>query len=231
MTALGIFLLSSLFFVLIGMAEFAVLLFLLRRSENSLSSQNTLQLSNNTTCISSTLDYVEDRKGVNGHVNNSNHSRRASKFIFYSTKIDFYATILFPILYGMFNVCYWVLYMKWMSSFYEYTRFHFESNPTIEITKSNFTIVNQFIVTITDILNLERKFGAVIRNSSNIGIEWTPEIKVTIMKKSFTNSRHFSTWWLPRSNDFSCWIYFNNETLDIRFQIWSHKFTVADMMN
>merc|ERR1712038_647387 len=35
MTALGIFLLSSLFFVLMGMAELAVLLFLLRRSEHS----------------------------------------------------------------------------------------------------------------------------------------------------------------------------------------------------
>ena len=94
------------------MVEFAVLLFLLRRSEHSLSSQNTLQFSNNTTCNGNTLDYVEDRRSATGYVNNSNNSRRASKFIFYSTKIDFYATILFPLLYGMFNVCYWVMYMS-----------------------------------------------------------------------------------------------------------------------
>ena len=112
MTALGIFLLSSLFFVVMGMAEFAVLLFMLRRSEPNLASIRKSNSSNNGHMVDNMFEYVDDRRIVTGHAKTSNLSRESAKFILYSNKIDFAATVLFPILYGLFNVIYWCNYMN-----------------------------------------------------------------------------------------------------------------------
>ena len=113
MTALGIFLLSSLFFVLMGMAEFAVLLFLLRRSEPKLENLKKSNSSNDGHNVDNMFEYVDDRRIVTtGHAKTSNLPRESAKFILYSNKIDFVATILFPILYGLFNVIYWCNYMN-----------------------------------------------------------------------------------------------------------------------
>lgn len=68
MTALGIFLLSSLFFVLMGMAEFAVLLFLLRRSEPKLENLKKSNSSNDGHNVDNMFEYVDDRRIVTtGH--------------------------------------------------------------------------------------------------------------------------------------------------------------------
>ena len=83
MTALGIFLLSSLFFVVMGMAEFAVLLFLLRRSEPKLESLRKSDSSNNCRNADNMFEYVDDRRIVTGHAKTSNLSRESAKFISY----------------------------------------------------------------------------------------------------------------------------------------------------
>ena len=111
MTALGIFLLGSLFFVVAGMAQFAVLLFLLRRSEHSLQARKLSLFSSNTVNANDTLEYVGDRRSMNGYVNSANPPNNLSDFIYYANKIDFTATILFPISYFLFNMIYWFVYI------------------------------------------------------------------------------------------------------------------------
>ena len=95
-----------------GMAEFAVLLFLLRRSEPKLESLRKSDSSNNCRNADNMFEYVDDRRIVTGHTKTSNLSRESAKFILYSSKIDLVATVLFPILYGLFNVFYWCNYMN-----------------------------------------------------------------------------------------------------------------------
>ena len=94
------------------MAEFAVLLFMLRRSEPNLASLRKSNSSNNGHMLDNMFEYVDDRRIVTGHAKTSNLSRESAKFILYSNKIDFAATLLFPILYGLFNVIYWCNYMN-----------------------------------------------------------------------------------------------------------------------
>ena len=94
------------------MAEFAVLLFLLRRSEPKLENLKKSDSSNDGHNVDNMFEYVDDRRIVTGHVKTSNLSRESAKFILYSNKIDFAATVLFPILYGLFNVIYWCNYMN-----------------------------------------------------------------------------------------------------------------------
>ena len=114
MTALGIYLLISLFFVVAGMVEFAILLFLLRRSENS-SYKKGLPISfNNKLDARNTNEYNEERRNVSYNSNSSGVAikNESVDFIICARKIDFTATILFPIAYSVFNIIYWIHYLN-----------------------------------------------------------------------------------------------------------------------
>jgi hypothetical protein len=112
MTALGIYLLISLFFVVGGMIEFAILLFLLRRSENSSYGKEISNNFANKIDARNENEYNDDRRNAR----NSNSSTAAFKndsfeFIICARKIDFIATIVFPITYSVFNIIYWTHYL------------------------------------------------------------------------------------------------------------------------
>ena len=49
---------------------------------------------------------------------------------------------------------------------------------------------------------LKRKFCTIIWNSSDIGVERTSKVHISIVKIRFTNSWHFSIRRLPRTNNF-----------------------------
>ena len=123
MTALGIYLLISLFFVLGGIAEFAILIFMLRRSENLSHNANKVKNKKTLVDINHTENdhrYEEDRRSSKSsfksrcHVNHNslkNHCRKAS-FKNYSYTIDLTSSIMFPIAYIAFNIIYWTHYLN-----------------------------------------------------------------------------------------------------------------------
>ena len=124
MTALGMYLFISLFFVVGGMVEFAVLVFMLRRSENkSLKAcifENHLTGNDNTDHL---LEYTEDRMSLKSSFKSRSASQYNQKaktakvttfkmsFHDYSYTIDFAAMIIFPITYIFFNIIYWLYYL------------------------------------------------------------------------------------------------------------------------
>ena len=114
MTALGIYLLSSLFFVVGGMVEFAILLFFLRRSETSVYTKRKLFSVNSTNKTEARSRYeYDDRRDVSFSSTSLNVPFKTSSFNFisYSNKIDLIATIVFPISYSVFNTVYWMHYL------------------------------------------------------------------------------------------------------------------------
>ena len=122
MTALGVYLLTSLFFVVGGMAEFAILIFMLRRSEKL--SCNKCMLDSGKNNKDQPFQYTEDRRSSKSSFKRSNSQRRqcqmsspkshsiVGSFKDYSYKIDFTASIVFPITYILFNIFYWLFYLQ-----------------------------------------------------------------------------------------------------------------------
>ena len=124
MTALGVYLLTSLFFVVGGMAEFAVLIFMLRRSEKL--SCNTCKLDPGINNTEQPLQYTEDRRSSKSSFKrsiSSSHRKQCQisspkshsfvgTFKDYSYKIDFTSSIIFPLTYIVFNIFYWWFYLK-----------------------------------------------------------------------------------------------------------------------
>jgi len=123
-TALGVYLLTSLFFVVGGMAEFAILIFMLRRSEKLSCNKCKLDSGKNNT--DPPLQYTEDRRSSKSSFKRSTSSSHRKQcqtqspkshsvigsFKDYSYKIDFTSSIVFPLAYILFNIFYWMFYLK-----------------------------------------------------------------------------------------------------------------------
>ena len=107
MTALGKYLLMSLFFVVVGMAEFAILLFLLRRTENSAHRRRFQPNLSKQRNHPSEHECNEDRRNVsiNSHVSIT-HGNKGFHFNSIATRIDLIATITFPLAYVLCNIFY-----------------------------------------------------------------------------------------------------------------------------
>ena len=114
MTAVGIYLLVSLFFVVVGMVEFAVLLFLLRRSESAAYSRRPPINFNGKPNSGTPNESTEDRRSVAINKNSLGVPLENNEldFICYASKIDFTAMIIFPIIFTVFNIIYWIHYLN-----------------------------------------------------------------------------------------------------------------------
>ena len=113
MTALGKYILMSLFFVVVGMAEFAILLFLLRRTENSAHRRRFRPNLSKQLNHPSEHECNEDRRNVSINSNSASatHGNKGLHFNSISTRIDLIATITFPLAYVLFNIFYWTTYL------------------------------------------------------------------------------------------------------------------------
>ena len=116
MTAIGIYLIISLFFVVGGMVEFAILLFLLRRSENLSYRKGSCYKFTPGGSSENQLKHTEDTRNtsVKSHKLRPilNKNSNLSGFICYARKIDFAATLIFPSTYVLFNIIYWWYYFN-----------------------------------------------------------------------------------------------------------------------
>ena len=112
--AVGIYLFISLFFVVVGMAEFSILLFLLRRSDNIAYKRRLLIKSIGKSNTESPHEPIEDRRNAstNPHSLNVPFENHSFDFISYASKIDFTAMIIFPVTFTLFNITYWLHYLK-----------------------------------------------------------------------------------------------------------------------
>ena len=114
MTALGIYILSSLFFVVAGMVEYAVLLYLLRHSGNVYDHRRTQRL--HPSVLKSekySIEFKEDRMDSKT-LNIVEHSdcKSMSNYMELSDRIDYTATLMFPLTYILFNTVYWLHYLS-----------------------------------------------------------------------------------------------------------------------
>ena len=119
MTAIGIYLLISLFFVVGAMVEFAVLLFLLRRSEKSSYLKEKGGLSSSKSNSKHPIECKEIKR-IASTIHRQESSTRyfddsfkdnLNDFFTYSSTIDLAAAAIFPLAYIIFNIVYWLHYL------------------------------------------------------------------------------------------------------------------------
>ena len=124
LTALSIYLSTCLLVVVGAMIEFAILLYIRRKSEHKVMKEVTEsesyfhQLQQFNRRISNWYETTKISEGVlkfdkPEFLLDDTIKRERRKFLCESNKIDFYALILFALMFILFNVCYWIYYI-WM---------------------------------------------------------------------------------------------------------------------
>ena len=108
-TALGIYLIASLFFVVIGFIEFAFILHLIQRNEKQQDSNQ----SSESTCKTDDTDKAALELLM---VNNIKYTTKDKNILvkpkYDVKKIDFIAFEVGTFLYVLFNVVYWVVFVN-----------------------------------------------------------------------------------------------------------------------
>ena len=105
-TALGVYLLTSLFFVVAGFIEFAFVLHLHHINEQQLQKQKAT-----SKCKGCSNDKAASDHIVNNFVSN-NKPGLVTNVMFDIKKIDIIAFVIGLVLYFLFNVVYWTVFLN-----------------------------------------------------------------------------------------------------------------------